>query len=169
MVMDTLAGLAFSYEVPRIEYMEELPKKKDESIINKYMLNEIIVGGLYVSIICLVFLKSKIIKDFYLNNDTMMTAFFSLFIFLAVFNAFNARTHRLNIFAHLKDNKVFLFIIIFIIVIQVSIIYSNISIFRTVPISGKEFTVMFLFSLTIIPLDFIRKIILKKKEDNRGV
>ena len=169
MVMDTLAGLAFSYEVPRIEYMEELPKKKDESIINKYMLNEIIVGGLYVSIICLVFLKSKIIKDFYLNNDTMMTAFFSLFIFLAVFNAFNARTHRLNIFAHLKDNKVFLFIIIFIIVIQVSIIYSNVSIFRTVPISGKEFTVMFLFSLTIIPLDFIRKIILKKKEDNRGV
>ncbi|MBR7042083.1 MAG: HAD-IC family P-type ATPase, partial [Bacilli bacterium] len=32
MVMDTLAGLAFSYEVPRIEYMKELPKKKDENI-----------------------------------------------------------------------------------------------------------------------------------------
>ena len=28
MVMDTLAGLAFSYEVPRIEYMKEPPKKK---------------------------------------------------------------------------------------------------------------------------------------------
>ena len=34
MVMDTLAGLAFSYEVPRIEYMKEPPKKKEENIIN---------------------------------------------------------------------------------------------------------------------------------------
>ena len=32
MVMDTLAGLAFSYEVPRIEYMKEPPKKKEENI-----------------------------------------------------------------------------------------------------------------------------------------
>ena len=35
MVMDTLAGLAFSFEPPLIEYMEEKPKKKNESIINK--------------------------------------------------------------------------------------------------------------------------------------
>ena len=34
--MDTLAGLAFSYEVPRIEYMKETPKKKEENIINKF-------------------------------------------------------------------------------------------------------------------------------------
>ena len=32
MVMDTLAGLAFSYEVPRIEYMKEPPKKKKKKI-----------------------------------------------------------------------------------------------------------------------------------------
>ena len=30
MVMDTLAGLAFSYEVPRIEYMKEAPKKMNQ-------------------------------------------------------------------------------------------------------------------------------------------
>ena len=28
MVMDTLAGIAFSYEPPLLEYMEEPPKKK---------------------------------------------------------------------------------------------------------------------------------------------
>jgi magnesium-transporting ATPase (P-type) len=32
MVMDTLAGLAFSYEPALIEYMKELPKKRDEKI-----------------------------------------------------------------------------------------------------------------------------------------
>ena len=37
MVMDTLAGIAFSYEPPLKEYMKEKPKKKDENIMN-YMI-----------------------------------------------------------------------------------------------------------------------------------
>jgi magnesium-transporting ATPase (P-type) len=37
MIMDTLAGLAFSYEAPIIDYMRERPIKKEESILNKYM------------------------------------------------------------------------------------------------------------------------------------
>ena len=47
MVMDTLAGFAFSYEPPLNEYMEELPKKRDESIISSYMFQEILVMGIY--------------------------------------------------------------------------------------------------------------------------
>lgn len=169
MVMDTLAGLAFSYEVPRIEYMKETPKKKEENIINKYMLNEIITSGLYTLIISLLFLKLPIIKDMFQDNNHLMTSFFSLFIFLAVFNAFNARTHRLNIFAHLKENKVFISIILFIIIVQILMIYSGTTIFQTTPISLKEFTIVFLMSFTIIPLDFIRKIILKKNKGDFGV
>ena len=57
MVMDTLAGLAFSFEVPLKEYMLEKPKKKDESIINNYMFNEILITGIYSCILCIVFLK----------------------------------------------------------------------------------------------------------------
>lgn len=169
MVMDTLAGLAFSYEVPRIEYMKEPPKKKEESIINKYMLNEILVGGIYSLILCIIFLKAPFIRNFFVNSDHFMTAFFSLFIFLAVFNAFNSRTHRLNIFAHLKENKVFLIIILFIIIVQISIIYSGFTIFRTTPITVKEFMIVFLLSFSIIPIDFVRKIILKRKRENFGV
>ena len=37
MIMDTFAGVAFSYEPPLEEYMYEEPKSKDEPIINKYM------------------------------------------------------------------------------------------------------------------------------------
>ena len=169
MVMDTLAGLAFSYEVPRIEYMKETPKKKEENIINKYMLNEIITSGLYTLIISLLFLKLPIIKELFQDNNHLMTSFFSLFIFLAVFNAFNARTHRLNIFAHLKENKVFISIILFIIIVQILMIYFGTTIFQTTPISLKEFTIVFLMSFTIIPLDFIRKIILKKNKGDFGV
>lgn len=169
MVMDTLAGLAFSYEVPRIEYMKEPPKKKKENIINKYMLNEILLSGLYSLVISLIFLKLPIIKDIFKDNDHLMTSFFSLFIFLAVFNAFNARTHRLNIFAHLKENKVFIFIIIFIVTIQILMVYSGITIFQTTPVTISEFIIVILIALSIIPFDFIRKFILKKRNHDFGV
>lgn len=169
MVMDTLAGLAFSYEVPRIEYMKEPPKKKEENILNKYMINEILSSGLYSLVLCIIFLKLPIIKSLFVDNNNFMTSFFCLFIFLATFNAFNARTHRLNIFAHLSENKIFLLIILFIIIVQISITYSGITIFQTTRINIKELLITIVLSFSIIPLDIIRKIITKKTKHNFGV
>lgn len=168
MVMDTLAGLAFSYEVPRIEYMKEPPKKKEENIINKYMFNEIIATSMYTLIISLLFLKLPFIQ-YIISYDHLMTAFFSLFIFIAVFNSFNARTHRLNILAHLKENKVFILIIIFIIIVQIIIIYSGITLFQTKPLYIKELIFILILSLSIIPFDFLRKYISKKLRGDFGV
>ena len=168
MVMDTLAGLAFSYEVPRIEYMKEPPKKKEENIINKYMFNEIIATSMYTLIISLLFLKLPFIQ-YIISYDHLMTAFFSLFIFIAVFNSFNARTHRLNILAHLKENKVFILIIIFIIIVQIIIIYSGITLFQTKPLYIKELIFILVLSLSIIPFDFLRKYISKKSRGDFGV
>ena len=168
MVMDTLAGLAFSYEVPRIEYMKEPPKKKEENIINKYMFNEIIATSMYTLIISLLFLKLPFIQ-YIISYDHLMTAFFSLFIFIAVFNSFNARTHRLNILAHLKENKVFILIIIFIIIVQIIIIYSGITLFQTKPLYIKELIFILVLSLSIIPFDFLRKYISKKLRGDFGV
>ena len=169
MVMDTLAGLAFSYEVPRIEYMKEPPKKKEENILNKYMINEILSSGLYSLVLCIIFLKLPIIKSLFVDNNHFMTSFFCLFIFLATFNAFNARTHRLNIFAHLSENKIFLLIVLFIIIVQISITYSGITIFQTTRINIKELLITIVLSFSIIPLDIIRKIITKKTKHNFGV
>ena len=64
MIMDTFAGLAFSYEPPLKEYLSEKPKNKDEVILNKYMLNQIVVNGAYCAVVCLLFLKLPIIKHF---------------------------------------------------------------------------------------------------------
>lgn len=161
MVMDTLAGLAFSYEVPRIEYMKEAPKKKDESIINRYMFNEIILSGVYLLIVCLLFLKLPIIRGMFTDNSHYMTAFFTLFILMTVNNLFNVRTHRINIFSHINKNIPFILIVIFIIFAQLFIVYSGITIFGTTKINMKEIFVIFMISLTIIPCDIIRKIFLK--------
>lgn len=165
MVMDTLAGLAFAYEPPLIEYMKESPKKRNESIINKYMISEIVFTGLYSALLCLLFLKSKFIGGLFrdsVDKVYLMTAFFGLFIFIDIFNSFNARTSRLDIFANILDNKVFIGIMLFITIVQVLLIYYGGSVFRTAGLTFKEFLIMNFFALTVIPIDWIRKLIYRK-------
>ena len=169
MVMDTLAGLAFAYEPPLLEYMEEKPKKKNENIMNKYMFNEIIITGIYTTILCILFLKLPIIRNQFLTENSFMTAFFGLFIFAGIFNCFNARTSRINVLAHLLENYMFMFIILFIFVIQIIMIYFGGSMFRTVPLSLYEFIVMLILSFSVIPIDMIRKKIFKFSLKNTGV
>ena len=163
MVMDTLAGLAFSYEPPLLEYMHEFPNKKDASIINRYMINEIFITGLYSSILCVLFLKVPFIKELYRNEELFMTGFFALFIFIGVFNSFNARTTRLNLIGDLFKNKPFILVILFIILVQVILIYFGHNIFRTADLSIYEFLITIIISLTVIPFDMFRKLIIKKK------
>ena len=169
MVMDTLAGLAFSYEPALSEYMDEYPKKKNESIINGYMIGEIIFTGFYSFLLCVFYLKSSLIRSFFRDYDYFMTGFFGLFIFISIFNAFNARTHRLNIFANIRSNKVFLLIILFITLVQVILIYYGGNLFRTIGLDVKEFLIMILLSLSVIPIDFLRKSVLRFYGKKYGV
>ena len=165
MIMDTLAGVAYAYEPPLDSYMKEAPKKKDEKIMNSYMLNEILVTGMYMSLLCMFFLKSEFIHSMYRvgeNDKYVMSAFFGLFIFMTIFNAFNARSNRLNIFANLRKNKVFLFITLFIIVVELLMIYFGGSIFRTTGLTIIELDITLLFAISVIPFDFIRKQVIKK-------
>ena len=167
MIMDTLSGFAFSYEPALKEYMYELPKKKEENIINKYMLNQILVTGLFSSCLCIFFLKSNLTNNIFGNS--LLTAFFGLIIFISILNSFSARTHRLNILANIFKNKVFIFVITFVFLMQIYLIYYGGEIFRTNGLSISEFIIMFMFSLLVIPVDFIRKLILKNKGCELGV
>lgn len=167
MVMDTLAAIAFSYEPPLKEYMQEKPKKNNEKIINEYMKNEIIVSGITSSLMCILFLKLPLIKEIYKTQSKLMTAFFTLFIFISIFNSFNARTDKINIFKNITKNKPFILTILFIIIVQIYIIYHGGSTFRSYGLSLKELEITILLALITIPIDIIRKIIIKKKGLNQ--
>lgn len=170
MVMDTLAGLAFAFEPPLIEYMKEKPKRKTESIINGYMVSEILFTGIYSAALCIFFLKSPFVGQFFRHNEGyLMTAFFGLFIFIDIFNSFNARTSRLNILANLNKNKVFIAIMFFIVIVQVLLIYKGGTVFRTTGLTFDEFIIMILFAVTVIPVDWVRKFFLKKISGFNGV
>ena len=172
MIMDTFAALAFSYEPALLEYMEEKPKKIDEPIMNSYMYNEIILTSLYSSILCILFLKLPLVHQYFRmgnNNKYLMTAYFAIFIFIGIFNSFNARTHRINIFANITKNKVYLIVIAFIILVQIYLIYFGGDLFRTYGLTAKEFLIILMISLSVWPVDVIRKLILKKFNLKRNV
>lgn len=165
MIMDTFAGLAFSFESPLKEYMDEPPKKKDEKIISKYMYSQIIWTGAYNALLCILFLKLPLFQNLIRtapDNRYLLTAYFAMFIFLGIFNAFNARTERLNIFANITKNKVFIIIFTFIFIAQLFIIYNGGEIFRTYGLTPFELSLVFTLALTVFPIDYLRKYLLKK-------
>ena len=172
MIMDTLAGLAFSFEPPILEYMQEAPKQKNEAIINKYMYTEIIFTGFYSALLCILFLKLPIFKQLIRVGDNykyLMTAYFALFIFMSIFNAFNARSQRLNLFSNITKNKVFLVIFALIIGVQLYLVYFGGDLFRTYGLNIKELLLVLALAFSVIPVDFLRKILLKKKRLSYGV
>lgn len=172
MVMDTLAAIAFSFEPALKEYMEEMPKNKKEPIINKYMKDEILFTGIFSALLCIFFLKFPLFHSIFRSGEHdkyLMTAFFGLFIFISIFNCFNARTHRLNLLSNLRKNPVFLSVIILIVIVQIYLIYYGGSLFRTYGLSIFEFEVMILLAFTVVPIDFLRKIWLRKKGIIGGV
>ena len=164
MIMDTLAGLAFSYEAPLKRYMKEAPIRKDEPIINKYMIISILVVAIYSCILLVLFIKIPTLNLF-IRQDTkyIMTSFFSIFIFLSIFNAFNARTTRINLFSGILKNKVFMIIMLFIFLAQIYLIYFGGSLFRTYGLETQELLFVLLLSFSVIPVDLIKKRLIKDR------
>ena len=169
MVMDTLAGIAFAFEPPLKEYMYEKPKSKNEQIINKYMITQILGMGIIGSVLCFNFLKMPIFLNIYHDNSTLLTAFFGLFIFIDIFNSFNSRTNHLNLLFNLSKNKVFIVVMVFIVIVQILMIYYGGNIFRTNGLSFNQLLVTILYASLVIPFDICRKILLNEKNLNNGV
>lgn len=166
MVMDTLAGLAFAGEAALPEYMEESPKRRDEKIINKYMASQIFFTGLYTTAMSIAFLKFPAIRDLFraaADDRYLLTGFFAFFMFTAVFNSLNARTQRLNLLSHITKNKAFVSIMTIVIVIQSFLIYYGKAVFRAYGLSFTEFRIAFLFAFLIIPIDLMRKSVLRMR------
>ena len=160
-IMDTLGGLAFAGEPAQESCMREQPKRRDEPILNGYMIYEIVFGGAFTVALCLAFLKIPEITSrfrFAADNIYLLTAFFALFIFASVFNCFCARTDRLRLLAGLTKNRAFLAIMASILFIQILFVYLGGSVLRTAPLSAAELGLTSLLALTVFPADLIRKL-----------
>ncbi len=161
-IMDTLGGLAFAGEPPHRRYLTEPPKRRDEPILNSYMVNSLLLHGGFTLALGIAFLKMPHIESMFRTTDgdlCHLTAFFAFFIFSSVLNCFNARTDRLNLFSNLGKNRVFLLIMAVICVIQIAFVYLGGSVLRTTPLTLDELTKTLLLSLAVIPAEFLRKLV----------
>jgi magnesium-transporting ATPase (P-type) len=159
LIMDTLGGLAFAGEAPLLSYLKEKPKRRDEPILCRYMVNEILFLGGYTVGLCLLFLKHPTITArFRTTPDDLchLTAFFALFIFASVFNCFNARTDRLRPLAGLSRNRSFLLIMGAVLLLQILFVYLGGSVLRTMPLTPSELGVTALLSLSVLPAEKVR-------------
>ncbi len=161
-IMDTLAGLAFATEEAREEYMSEPPTGKNERILTKPMIVNILYSGIICVVIMLWYLLSDFVYNFFSGHNTeFYCGFFGLFVFLGVFNCFNVRTHRLNLFSHITKNKLFIPIISAVVGVQLLLMYFGGSIFRCAVLNFRQISFVLLLSSLIIPLDMIRKLFSK--------
>jgi len=164
LVMDTLAAIAFGGEAAKIRYMDEKPIKRTEAIISPDMWSAILINGVFIATMCIIFLVNDSIlvlfqRDGRPSNAAFLTGFFSYFIFLTNFNAFNVRTTKINIFDGLFSNPGFIIVIALIFVVQISFTYIGGSVLRTVPLYSFEWIYIIGASVAVIPFDMLRKLI----------
>lgn len=171
MIMDTLGGLAFAGEPALPEYMKENPKRRDEPILNGYMINSLLLSGGFMLSACVAFLTSPTIISHFRHDSSsvyLLTAFFAFFIFSSVLSCFGARTDRLNPFAGLAKNRAFLLIISAVCAIQIGFIYLGGSVLRSAPLTPEELSFTLLLSLSVVPAEFLRKLIWRTFRGKRG-
>jgi magnesium-transporting ATPase (P-type) len=80
-----------------------------------------------------------------------LTGFFAFFVFLGLFNCFNSRSDRLNIFSGLGKNAAFVLIICSVAFVQLIFTYVGGSILRTVPLTASELWFSLSMALAAIP------------------
>lgn len=184
LVMDTLAALAFGGEPALSRFMKEKPKRRNEPIISRNMMSQIITGAGWTFILSLAllllgslpagsatsylegwgFIRECNIEG--IDHAYLHTAYFAFFIFIAVFNAFNARTDKFNLFDNLGKNKGFLTVFGIIVVVQIIMTYIGGAILGGYGLNLTEWLVVLVLGISIIPIDLIRKAIVgagKKK------
>ena len=96
LAMDTLAAIAFGSEPPRQVYMNEKPVPRDENIITKPMLKDILIGAAYITFICLAVMFMPKIRGLFGNADAiyLRTALFAVFMMAITFNGLSMASSR---------------------------------------------------------------------------
>ena len=163
-IMDTLGGLAFAGEPAMKSYMLRACPPREEKLISRDMLSQILITGGYTLLLGIYFLKSSFTRSLFSGGDTyFLTAFFAMFIFCGIFNSFNARSEKTNILHCIAGNKPFVFIMALVCLIQLLIIYFGGEIFRCTPLSPIHLLYCAIIAFTVIPADILRKFFFSKK------
>lgn len=167
LVMDGLGAMMLGNEPALEKYMKEKPRRRDESIVSKSMMAQILTMGAWLTVLSFVFLKAPVFKNIFGSEEKLLTGYFVLFIVSALFNGFNVRDDGFGIFKGLNENPGFLKVLLIIVAVQAVIVNAALvpfeafkwigHMFSCVPFSLEGWAVVVALAFTMIPVDLFRK------------
>ena len=170
--MDGLGAIMLGNEPALEKYMTEKPRRRDESIVSKKMMAQILIMGLWLTVLSFLFLKLPFFSGLFESEEQHLTGYFVLFIVSALFNGFNVRDDGFAIFKGLNENTGFLKVFFAIILVQALIVNAALvpftafkwigEMFSCVPFGITGWIAVILLSVTMIPVDMIRKLFVKR-------
>lgn len=163
LAMDTLAAIAFGSEPALKEYMKDKPIPRSESIVTKSMFLQILIVALYITLISLSILFVPAVRNLFGDVDTtyLKSALFATFMMAISFNGFNARTEHINIFKGLWQNKNFLLVMLAIFAMQFVFVTFGGEVLSVESLSPSAWLICLGLSFLVIPIDIVRKLIVK--------
>lgn len=163
-IMDSLNSLSFGGEPPKDEYMTEKPIKKGSGLFIRGAKKRIAIST--VAFIALYgIITFSPIANMFATETEAITARFALLCFMAVFNGFNIRTEHINLFNGIGKNKLFSAIAIGIFVMTFALCNFAENLIKVTALDFKHWVVVVILAFMVIPIDLIRKIIEKKREN----
>lgn len=167
LVMDSLGAIMLGNEPALEKYMTEKPRRRDESIVSKKMMAQIVTMGAWLTILSFLYLKLPFFKGLFADEDQHLTGYFVLFIVSALFNGFNVRDDSYAIFRGLNENTGFMKVFFAIILVQALIVNAALipfplftwigNMFSCEPFGITGWVVVVILAATMIPVDLLRK------------
>lgn len=172
LVMDGLGAIMLGNEPARERYMTEKPRRRDESIVSRSMMTQILTMGLWLTVLSFAFLKIPFFNQFFATTEQKLSAYFVLFIWCALFNGFNVRDEGFEVFKGLNENTGFMKVFLIIILVQAVIVNAALipvpvfqwigNMFSCVPFGPAGWCVVAVLAVTMVPVDLVRKALTNK-------
>ena len=140
LIMDTFAALALASLPPSRSVMREKPRKNSDFIITRPMIRSIVgVGIVFVAALLgmLAWFGQGI-------TPYELSVFFTVFVMLQFWNMFNAKGFgsRSTVCTHMKGCSAFYGVLLLILVGQIAIVTWGGDVFRTVPITLRDWAII---------------------------
>lgn len=140
LIMDTFAALALASLPPSRSVMREKPRKNSDFIITRPMIRSIVgVGIVFVAALLgmLAWFGQGI-------TPYELSVFFTVFVMLQFWNMFNAKGFgsRSTVCTHMKGCSAFYGVLLLILVGQIAIVTWGGEVFRTVPITLRDWAII---------------------------
>lgn len=160
--MDSLGSLMLGMEPAMDYYLDEKPRRRDESIVSKNMFIQFTFMGVYLLILGVVWFTNGFIGSLFETPEQLKTGFFAAFMFSAIINGLNVRSEGFDIFKGVDQNKNFFKVMLVMLAATVflCVVGGPIGdVFSCTRFALIGWVAVIIAGILVIPVDMLRKLI----------